>query len=113
MSVPAISERRQSPRVRLACPAKLVSSSGQLLVQTKTVDISDGGALLPVRFDELPPIGSAVRVDFSVPRFTTNTYMLEPHTVEARVLRHQPLKDDRYAATAVQFEKRQPLSLQD
>ena len=48
-------------------------------------------------------------ISFAVPRSTANTYMLEDFSAQARVLRHQPLRNADLAGVAVQFV--QPIDL--
>ena len=104
-------EKRKHPRAVLSCPISLFTQAGELVVQGKTHDISDGGALLPAPVEKLPRIDQMTNVAFSVPRSTTCTYMLEDFSCEAKVVRHQPMLDDSMAGVALQFEVPQDLGL--
>jgi hypothetical protein len=104
-------ERRGNPRLDLACPASLYNRAGELIVRTKTVNVSDGGLLVAVPVQELGRLEEHANVAFSVPRSTATTYMLEDFACPARIVRHQPMVDDDFAAVALAFEKPQDLSL--
>ena len=97
-------ERRRHERFDLSCTTEIFSSEGRLLARTKTVNVSDGGALLSVPADSLPSFdGQDVNISFDVPRSTPNTYMLEEFSAKAKVLRSQPANDDSLAGVAIQF----------
>ena len=102
-------ERRRHKRQPLACPISLTADDGQELAKARTLNISDGGTLLPVPSDAAPPDGARVRVSFSVPRQTANTYMLEDFACGASVVRRQPAESEDERRVALQFE--QPLNL--
>jgi len=104
-------ERRASPRMALCCPVSLYDPAGELLVQSRTVNISDGGLLVSVPVKTLGQLAESANVAFSVPRSTPTTYMLEDFACAARVLRHQPMVDDQFAGVALVFEESQQLSL--
>ena len=103
-------ERRRHKRYPLPCPARISTGTGSQEAQGRTVNVSDGGVFVAVPLSwPLPACDEAVDVVFSLPRSTPNTYMLEEVRSTARVLRHQPLKNDRLAGLALQFAK--PLDL--
>ena len=97
------SERRQHKRLELSCPLRIIGSDGEVLAETRTVNICDGGVFLSAPIEALPVCGTEVKLDLSVPRATPNTYMLEKLSCKARILRHQPLLDNRLAGMALQF----------
>jgi len=73
-------------------------------LRAKAVNISDGGMFLTVPLTSPPPKrDEVVEVVFSLPRSTPNTRMLEEVRSTGRILRHQPLKNDRLAGVALQF----------
>ena len=107
-----IAERRASARMALSCPVSLYDRAGDLLVRSKTVNLSDGGLLVSVPVETLGRLGESTNVALSVPRSTPTTYMLEDFACPARVVRHQPMVDEQFAGVALAFEEPQELSLQ-
>jgi len=81
-------DRRQHPRFVLSCPVTVTDAAGNVLMRTRTLNVSDGGALLPAG-EETIEIGLDVGVDLNVPRSTANTFMYEPVAADARILRRQ------------------------
>ena len=104
-------ERRQYRRFDLSCPAAL-SGTGETFAEGKTLNVSDGGLLVPLAVQYVPPCGQEVKVSFSVPRSTPNTYMLEEVECSARVVRHQPMTDNDYAAVGLAFTKPMELGIE-
>ena len=102
-------ERRQYKRLKLSCPFVVFDEAGEVLIESKSLNISDGGALMSAPVKHIPPPHASVKLNFSVPRSTPNSYMLEEFSCPGRVVRQQPLKDDRLAGVAFQFAK--PLQL--
>jgi len=102
-------ERRKHPRFDLSCPIRIEGDAGNALHRTRALNVSDGGVFVAVPIDALPPFGSELNVQFSVPRTTPNTYMLEEFSSRAKVVRHQPMKDSRQAGLAMRFAE--PLEL--
>jgi len=96
------SERRKHARHALTCPVVIADADGKELFQGRTVNVSDGGMLLPAGDDPLTP-GDGVYVNLRVPRRTANTFMYEEFSSPAEVVRLQP------AAVAVKFPR--PLEL--
>ncbi|MHC4983635.1 MAG: PilZ domain-containing protein [Planctomycetota bacterium] len=108
MPAPA-EERRAHKRQNLACPTALLDSGGEIIAKGKTVNLSEGGALVSVPIESAPDMAADVEIRFSVPRSTANTYMLEEFASLACVTRHQPLVDESRAGVAIRFNK--PLEL--
>jgi c-di-GMP-binding flagellar brake protein YcgR len=102
-------DRRRYKRFGLPCPATLACGE-KVLARVHTVNISDGGALVALPLEDLPPAGQKLDLDLALPRSTPSTHMLEKVRSEAQVKRHQPLTDDRYAAVALEFVH--PMDLQ-
>jgi len=98
--------------VALGCPVVLTGGDDEPLASAKTLNVSDGGALVPIPPEEVPACGTEVSIRLSVPRSTPNTHMLEEFSCRGRILRHQPLASDRLAGVAMQFVKPQELSLE-
>jgi len=104
-------ERRRHKRIALACPVKLIDQDGQIIAETKARDISDGGIFIPVTPQKLPECGGMIRLNLSVPRFTTNTYMLEDFSCRARVVRCQAGGESDTQGTALEFDTQMDFSL--
>ncbi len=102
-------EKRKFKRTVLPCPIEISDEQGNLLAKTQTVNISDGGALIQLPLEALPTFNSEVNLNFSVPRSTPNTYMLEECNCGGRVVRHQPMLEESEVCIAVEFSK--PLDL--
>ena len=111
MARPKVIEKRRSKRLHAAWSVTVDTRSGDLIGQSKSVNISNGGLLIPLPVESLPAVGSSVKLTLSVPRFTTNTFMLEAMHTRATVLRHQPMIDDHYAGTAMRFDEPADLGL--
>ena len=101
-------ERRQYTRHGLSCPARLVDETGSHLASGKTVNISDGGLLMPIGPEAAPQPGEQLDVKLSVPRSTPNTFLMQGFTAKAIVVRHDQ-SDDGAGRVAVRFEP--PLEL--
>lgn len=101
-------ERRQYKRHPLGCPAHLADETGTCLVTGKTVNISDGGLMMPVTLEAAPEPGRQLSLKLSVPRSTPNTFLMEPIASEAIVVRHAPAEDGTHYV-AVRFAA--PLTL--
>jgi len=102
-------ERRRYKRQNLPCPTVVELSDGLALGSTRTINISDGGVLITLPADALPDPGTEVKVTFSVPRTTPNTYMLEQFSCGARVVRLAPVPDGGHTGVGLQFD--QPMDL--
>jgi len=85
-------ERRRHRRFELTCPIVVTDAQGNELLRTRTVNISDGGALVEPH-EQAVHVGQTVGVDLHLPRSTANTFMYEQVSSEARVVRHHPLAD--------------------
>ncbi|MDY6913658.1 MAG: PilZ domain-containing protein [Planctomycetota bacterium] len=105
-------ERRQYKRLKLSCPFAVFNKAGEILFESKSLNISDGGALLSASIKHIPPPHAGVKLNFSVPRSTPNSYMMEDFTCPGRVVRQQPLKDDYLAGVAFQFARPMQLALE-
>ncbi len=103
-----VHERRQYKRHPLGCPAHLADEAGTCLVAGKTINISDGGLLMPVPAKAAPKPGRLLSLKLSVPRSTPNTFLMEPIAGKAIIVRHEPA-DNGACRVAVRFEP--PLTL--
>lgn len=97
-------ERRRYQRWTLACPITVYADDGEVFATGKTVNVSDGGALLVI--NQSAQTGStvplSVNVQFKLPRTTANTCMFEPVATSARVVRSEPL-DSGLFSIALEF----------
>jgi hypothetical protein len=105
-------ERRVHKRQNLACPISFLSRGGHAVAVGKTINISDGGALISLPACAIPDIGANVNVKFAVPRNTPNTYMLEKFASQACVTRRHALLKDSSAGVAVRFGRPLDLALE-
>jgi hypothetical protein len=100
-------ERRRHARFELPCPVTVTDAGGTVLLQTRTLNVSDGGALLrPAR--KAIELGQDVSVLLRVPRSTPNTFLYEEVASGARVVRHQRLA----SATGLAVMFARPLRLE-
>jgi hypothetical protein len=102
-------ERRRYHRFEVPCRLRIEWPSG-CEVQTRTVNISDGGVYFVT--DEVIEVGREVTVRLTVPRDTANTYFLEQFAAKAYVIRRDPPADDNQGiGIALRFEKELQLDL--
>ena len=85
-------DRRTFPRFELTCPVTITDSTGKVLLKTRTLNISDGGALLEPQ-EETIEIDEPVTIDMRVPRSTANTFMYEDVSSPAQIIRSQEAAD--------------------
>jgi c-di-GMP-binding flagellar brake protein YcgR len=104
-----VKERRAHKRFNLTCPVVVCDSSGRELLRTRTLNISDGGALVTSAEASAMPPGQALHANLRVPRTTPNTFMYEDFFSAARVARHDRLAGD-MIGVALQFPR--PLTLE-
>lgn len=102
-------ERRKHKRHRLSCGVAVQRASAKEPLKGKSIDISDGGLLLPIPIKVVPRVSERVKVLLAIPRTTPNTHMVEEISCEARVVRHQPMENDEVVGVALQFQT--PLKL--
>ena len=102
-------ERRQHKRHKLACPVSLAADEPKPSPRPKTVNISDGGLLLPLAGQVAPTVGSRLRIRLAVPRATPNTFLLEDVAAEGVVVRTEPADPQKPARVALRFDP--PLDL--
>ena len=105
-------ERRKHKRHRIACPLSILRFGVAEPLKGKTLDLSDGGAILPIPIKAVPRVSERVRVVLAIPRSTANTYMLEEVPCDARVVRHQPMEDNSLVGVALQFSPTLDLALE-
>jgi len=98
-------ERRREPRTATSCAAAVSDEQRPREAGGRTVNLSNGGALITMPIEALPAVGGRVNVTLSVPRSTPNTRMVEKIATAATVLRHELMVDDRLAGMAVRFER--------
>ena len=89
-------ERRKFQRFELACPVVLYRDAGKTQsawVRSRSDNISNGGCFVTVmQTADIEP-NSLIRLDLKIPRQTPNTYMLEPHQIDAYIVRVEPGRD--------------------
>ena len=105
-------ERRRHKRTDLSCRVTVSCGKRDRQATGKTMNVSDGGAVLSLPVKSLPELKEMVHVRLSLPRSTPNTHMIEEFDTQATVLRHELLHDDRYAGMAIRFTKGVDLGLE-
>ena len=96
MAKPA-EERRRYKRLGASFPVVLKFSFADRSVETSAVNISGGGALVSMVPEMVPGCGTTVRLRLPASK-------AGPTDCSARVIRHVPLRDDRYIGVALQFD---------
>ena len=109
---PSPDERRAYRRFDLICPVVVTDSAGNELLRTKTLNLSDGGALLTMPTEQTIPLGQPVHIDMHLGRSTANTFMFENVSTDVNILRHEPMQDHSSVATAMKFTKPMKLGLE-
>ena len=102
-------ERRKHKRHKLECAVRLGRPSGKPGGKSRTINVSDGGTLMPAPEGFDPAIGQRVTVRISVPRQTPNTFLLEEFETPASVVRTEPPKRGATQQVALKFDS--PLDL--
>ena len=105
----AANEHRQHPRFDLACPIYLHNEAGQLVANTRTVNVSDGGILVPIPHDSALPEGSVLLVRLNVPASATCKGDAREISCRAKILRYQDTDDSSSILSAMAFL--QPIQL--
>jgi c-di-GMP-binding flagellar brake protein YcgR len=108
----SVDERRKHKRHRVSVVIALQRPASAEPLKSKTLDVSDGGAMLTIPIKNVPKLSERVRVLLSLPRSTANTYMVEEVACDARVVRHQPMEADDVVGIALQFSATQNLGLE-
>jgi len=105
-------ERRKHKRFDMECPCRVTDGAGRLLAQSRGINISDGGMLLAMEDGQPPKHGARVHLDFSVPRSTPNTFLMEEFACKAFVVREEPGADDCPVRVAVEFHRPMDLEIE-
>lgn len=105
-------ERRAHRRLVLTCPVVVSDEGGRELLRTRTLNVSDGGALLQAPADQELAPGEPVKLLLRVPRSTPNTYMLEDFSSGANVVRRQAAADAAGPGQYVAVRFAEPLGLE-
>ncbi|MFB3893872.1 MAG: PilZ domain-containing protein [Phycisphaerae bacterium] len=103
-------ERRRYPRVRAGFPVALTDSSGLELL-TKTIDLSDGGALIPVPFSGAPAVGQEIDIKLTLPVMIAGYQRERVVACRAFVVRHQDLGLTSQIGIGIEFATPQKLDL--
>ena len=106
-------DRRQHRRHDLKCPITLFGHGGELLTKIDTTNISGGGAYLTVPVEVLSKVRVGVNVAFSVSGSSGRARNLEGFAANARVVRHEPMVDDKLAGVALAFTREMDLGLSE
>ena len=101
--------RRRFERYEMAYPIRLLRPSGEKIAETRTVNLSRGGAMFRLPVEEAPDCGSVVQIVLTVPRGPAKT--AELHS-EATVVRREGSTGDEVVGVAVQFAEPLPFDLE-
>lgn len=104
-------EMRRYPRFELSCTIKLFNETGQKLAETRTVNLSDGGALVPVPLEAVPAVGSVLDLEIQVPSSPAGAGPITNFIGQARVIRHQDSDEADKKGVALEFLQPLPLEL--
>ena len=104
-------DKRQHPRFELACPTTVFKSSGDVVGTYRTVNISDGGVIVPIPAEDVPRLGAKLQLYLAVPHHTKETYHLEHFALEGKVLRKDEAGENVPLQVAIQFTQPRELTL--
>jgi len=104
-------DRRRYKRFDIIRPVHIEDTKGAGLAEGRMINISDGGAYVSIDPMSLPDLTPTILMKFSIPRQTSNTFLLEDITAAGRVIRRQSLHDARHAV-AVEFEHKINLAIE-
>jgi c-di-GMP-binding flagellar brake protein YcgR len=104
----AARERRRYARFGVDAAVSLFEDQRELL-SGRSLNISDGGALLAAPARPAPRVGQTVQVSLRLPRSTPNSFLLEDVACPAKIVRQQRYGSNGQTALALQFD--QPLDL--
>ena len=105
-------ERRSHKRMDMDCLIEILRNQAGRPIRGRTVNLSDGGAMVSVPIQSIPDLGEKVDVTISLPRSTPNSRMIETVSSSAKVVRHEPGVDDAVGFIAVQFPRPMDLDLE-
>ncbi|MHC4983636.1 MAG: PilZ domain-containing protein [Planctomycetota bacterium] len=103
----AAQERRRFKRHNVACPIKISDGCGGDPVETTTVNVSRGGALLVVPADRAPECKSTVEVQLSA---QDTEGEVRQFSCRATVVRHEHVEAAGQTGVALKFDEPLPLS---
>ena len=99
-------ECRKHARHRLACPVTLFGPREDFAVTTGIGNLSEGGVYVRVPASQAPSLASKVSLSFCVAR---KSGIPDVFAIEAKVLRHEPTRDQKVCGVAMQFHEPLPL----
>jgi len=106
-------ERRRYPRFELACPVELRDSTGQVLAQTETANVSHGGFLASLPSQAGITLEDVLSIDLLVPPDAAGAGQPRPYACQGKVVRVQDLDDPEAKVVAVEFLQPLDLGLND
>jgi len=101
-------ERRHFPRHNVACPIKILDRSGGVSFETKTANLSRGGALFYVAANRAPKANSTIEIGLSAPGADGK---MDQFCCQAVVIRLQESQMPGQVGVAVAFTCPLPLKL--
>ena len=106
-------DRREHRRHDLKCPITVFGRGGEVLTKAETTNISGGGTYLTVPMEVLSKVQRGVNVAFSVSGSSGRARSLEGFAANARVVRHEPMADDKLVGVALAFTREIELGLSE
>ncbi len=101
-----VAEKRRYHRFAMSYPIKLFGRGGHELAVCRTLDLSRGGALLPVPQDALAKLGQTVNITVSLPERSYRAEAVSHFACEARIVRREDADDDAgRVGVALEFAK--------
>ena len=103
----AFAEQREHPRIPVTWPVRLFDdNNGRQILQTRTIDLSNGGALVEMPPEELVEVGDLLRVELVAPPPEGSGEGAVRHLwCRARVVRHHPCKGAEQTGVAMEFQQ--------
>ena len=102
----SVGEKRRYHRFAMSYPIKLFGRGGHELAASRTLDLSRGGALLPVPQDALAKLDQTVNVTVSLPEWSYRAEAVSDFACEARIVRREDAADDGgHVGVALEFAR--------
>ncbi len=105
-------ERRNYVRLALTCAVELIDATNQAVAHGRTINISNGGALVRIPIGSAPSLGSVVEMKMHVPHSRDGTGPTREFSAQVRILRCEQEADSDNTAVAMQFLEPLELGLQ-
>ena len=103
----ASNEQRTHPRIPVSWPVRLFDdNTGRQLMQTQTIDLSNGGALVEMPPEELVAVGDLLRIELvASPPEGAGEGAVRHVWCRAKVVRHHPGEGADRTGVAMEFQQ--------